>query len=171
MRYSATRYIPTLTLTSQHFRNSTKYVSWKERKMLCAHLKTIYGSKTLEEAGLSLHAFEEIWDDKYPTVSQLWHRHWDNIIPFFAYPSEIRKVIDTANAIKSLNRSLRKVLKTKGSFPSDESIMKLLYLAMHNISKKWTMAIQNWGRLSISFPLNLRPEFRYNKWPEYRYGL
>lgn len=136
-------------------RNSTKYVSWKDRKMLCFDLKTIYGSKTLEEAELSLQAFEDKWDGKYPTVSQLWHRHWNNIIPFFAYPSEIRKVIYTTNAIESLNRSLRKVLKTKGSFPNDESIMKLMYLAMQNIAKKWTMPIRNWGsvinQLSIKF--------------------
>jgi len=88
-------------------------------------------------------------------VSQLWHRHWENIIPFFAYSAEIRKVIYTTNAIESLNRSLRKVLKTKGSFPHDESIMKLMYLAMQNIAKKWTMPIQNWGsvinQLSIKF--------------------
>ena len=136
-------------------RNSTKYVSWKDRKMLCADLKTIYGSKTIGEAELSLQAFEEKWDGKYPTVSQLWHRHWDNIIPFFAYPAEIRKVIYTTNAIESLNRSLRKVLKTKGSFPNDESIIKLMYLAMQNIAKKWTMPIRNWGsvinQLSIKF--------------------
>jgi putative transposase len=136
-------------------RNSTKYVSWKDRKMLCFDLKTIYGSKTLEEAELSLQAFEDKWDGKYPTVNQLWHRHWNNIIPFFAYPSEIRKVIYTTNAIESLNRSLRKVLKTKGSFPNDESIMKLMYLAMQNIAKKWTMPIRNWGsvinQLSIKF--------------------
>jgi len=114
-------------------RNSTKYVSWKNRKELCADLKTIYGSNTLEEAELSLQAFGKKWDSKYPTVSQLWHRHWENIVPFFAYPKQIRKVIYTTNAIESLNRSLRKVLKTKGAFPNDESIIKLMYLAMQNI--------------------------------------
>jgi len=136
-------------------RNSTKFVSWKDRKALCADLKTIYGSDTLEGAELALQAFGQKWDGKYPTVSQLWHRHWENITPFFAYPAEIRKVIYTTNAIESLNRSLRKVLKTKGSFPNDESIMKLIYLAMQNIAKKWTMPIQNWGsvinQLSIKF--------------------
>ena len=136
-------------------RNSTKFVSWKDRKALCADLKTIYGSKTLAEAELSLQAFAGKWDSKYPTVSKLWHRHWENIIPFFAYSAEIRKVIYTTNAIESLNRSLRKVLKTKGSFPNDESILKLMYLAMQNISKKWTMPIHNWGsvinQLAIKF--------------------
>jgi len=136
-------------------RNSTKYVSWKDRKALCADLKTIYSSKTLEAAELALQTFGQKWDGKYPTVSQLWHRHWENIIPFFAYPADIRKVIYTTNAIESLNRSLRKVLKTKGSFPNDESIMKLMYLAMQNIAKKWTMPIRDWGsvinQLSIKF--------------------
>lgn len=136
-------------------RNSTKYVSWKDRKELCADLKTIYGSNTLEEAELSLQSFENKWDSKYPSVSQLWHRHWDNIVPFFAYPKDIRKVIYTTNAIESLNHSLRKVLKTKGAFPNDESIIKLIYLAMQNIAKKWTMPLLNWGsvinQLSIRF--------------------
>ena len=136
-------------------RNSTKYVSWKDRKELCADLKTIYGSNTLEEAELSLQSFENKLDSRYPSVSQLWHRHWDNIVPFFAYPKDIRKVMYTTNAIESLNHSLRKVLKTKGAFPNDESIIKLIYLAMQNIAKKWTMPLQNWGsvinQLSIRF--------------------
>ncbi len=136
-------------------RNSTKYVSWKDRKELCADLKTIYGSNTLEEAELNLQSFENKWNSKYQSVSQVWHRHWDNIVPFFAYPKDIRKVIYTTNAIESLNHSLRKVLKTKGAFPNDESIIKLMYLAMQNIAKKWTMPLQNWGsvinQLSIRF--------------------
>ena len=136
-------------------RNSTKYVSWKNRKELCADLKTIYGSNTLEEAELSLQAFAKKWDSTYPTVSQLWHRHWENIVPFFAYPKQIRKVIYTTNAIESLNRSLRKVLKTKGAFPNDESIIKLMYLAMQNIAKKWTLPLRDWGsvinQLSLKF--------------------
>jgi putative transposase len=126
-------------------RNSTKFFPCESRKTLCADLKTIYGSNTLEAAELALQTFGEKWDGKYPTVSQLWHRHWDNIIPFFAYPADIRKVIYTTNAIESLNRSLRKVLKTKSSFPNDESIMKLMYLAIQNISKKCTMPIRDWG--------------------------
>lgn len=136
-------------------RNSTKYVLWKNRKELCADLKTIYGSNTLEEAELSLQAFGKKWDSTYQTVSQLWHRHWENIVPFFAYPKQIRKVIYTTNAIESLNRSLRKVLKTKGAFPNDESIIKLMYLAMQNIAKKWTLPLRDWGsvinQLSIKF--------------------
>lgn len=136
-------------------RNSTKYVPWKDRKELCADLKRIYGSDTLEGAELALQAFEEKWDDKYAMVGQLWRRHWDRLTPFFEYPKDLRKVIYTTNAIESLNRSLRKVLKTKGAFPNDESIMKLMYLAMQNIAKKWTMPVRNWAavinQLSIKF--------------------
>lgn len=136
-------------------RNSTKFVPWKDRKELCADLKSIYGSDTLEGAELALQAFEEKWDDKYAMVGQLWRRHWDRIIPFFNYPKDLRKVIYTTNAIESLNRSLRKVLKTKGAFPNDESIMKLMYLAMQNIAKKWSMPVRNWAavinQLSIKF--------------------
>ena len=136
-------------------RNSTKFVSWKDRKELCSDLKTIYASATAEQAAMNLEAFGYKWDDKYPSVSKTWLKHWENIIPFFSYTELIRKVIYTTNAIESLNRSLRKVLKTKGPFPTDESIMKLIYLAMQNISKKWTMPIHNWGavinQLSIKF--------------------
>ena len=115
--------------------NSTKYVPWKDRKELCADLKRIYGSDTLDSAELALQTFEEKWNDKYAMVGQLWQRHWDRIIPSFTYPKELRKVIYTTNAIESLNRSPRKVLKTKRAFPNDESIMKLMYLAMQNIAK------------------------------------
>ena len=88
--------------------------------------------------------FAEKWDTKYPTISQMWRRNWDGLTPFFAYPEDIRKVIYTTNAIESLNMSLRKVIKTRGSFPTPESAMKLLYLALENIAKKWTMPIPNW---------------------------
>ena len=134
-------------------RNSTKFVSWKDRKELCADLKMIYGSPTVEAAEVELHLFADKWDAKYPSVSKLWHAHWEHIIPFFAYSAEIRKVMYTTNAIESLNRSLRKVLKTKGAFPNDESIIKLIYLAMQNIAKKWTMPLQHWGAVINQFSI------------------
>ena len=111
---------------------------------------------------LNLQSFADKWDAKYPSVSKLWYRHWENIIPFFDYSAEIRKVIYTTNAIESLNRSLRKVLKTKGSFPNDESIMKLIYLAMQNIAKKWTMPLQNSGSVINQFPLNSKERFHFD---------
>lgn len=136
-------------------RNSVKYVSWKERKELCADLKLIYQSATAEEAELELITFGEKWDKKYPSISKMWHRHWANISTFFEYPAEIKKIIYTTNAIESLNSSLRKVTKNKKMYPSDEAVFKQLYLALDNIAKKWTQPIFNWkaamNRFSIEF--------------------
>lgn len=136
-------------------RNSLKYVSWKQRKEVADDLKVIYQSATAEQAEMELTAFEVKWDKTHPTISQSWRRNWDQIIPFFAYPSDIRKVIYTTNAIESLNMSLRKVTKNRGSFPNDEAMFKLLYLALKNIAKKWTLPIRDWkaamNRFSILF--------------------
>ena len=100
--------------------------------------------------------FARKWDETYPMVSQIWRRNWERIIPFFAYPGEIRKVIYTTNTIESLNMSLRKIIKMRGSFPNEDAAMKLLYLALRNASKKWTMPVQNWcgalNRFSILWP-------------------
>ena len=125
-------------------RGSLNYVSWKQRKEVAKDLKPIYQASTVEEAGQRLDAFAVKWDGQYPTISQMWRRNWDGLTPFFAYPADIRKVIYTTNAVESLNMSLRKVTKTRGSFPTTESAMKLLYLALQNIAKKWTMPIPNW---------------------------
>jgi len=125
-------------------RNSLQYVAWKQRKEVAADLKSIYQSPTAEHAEMALKDFEEKWDKTHPSISQSWRRNWDRIIPFFAYPPGIRKVIYTTNAIESLNMSLRKVTKNRGSFPNDESMFKLLYLALNNIAKKWTMPIRDW---------------------------
>ena len=136
-------------------RNSLKYVSWKQRKEVAADLKTIYQAPTAEQAEMDLMAFEEKWDKTHPSIGQSWRRNWERITPFFAYSPEIRKVIYTTNAIESLNMSLRKVTKNRGSFPNDESMLKLLYLALNNIAKKWTMPIRDWkaalNRFSILF--------------------
>ncbi len=136
-------------------RNSVKFVNWKDRKEVCSDLKKIYTAATEQEAEMSLEAFGKKWDSKYPTISQLWRNHWEYVIPFFAYPKDIRKVIYTTNAIESLNRSLRKVTKTKGAFPNDASILKIFYLALSNIAKKWTMPIRTWntaiGQFAIKF--------------------
>jgi putative transposase len=136
-------------------RNSLKYVSWQERKAVAKDLKAIYGAITLDEAEMALEAFAEKWDKKYPTISKSWRAHWVNLTPFFAYEHDIRKVIYTTNAIESLNSTLRKYIKNKKVFPSDDAALKQLFLALRNISKKWTMPIQNWKRamncFSISF--------------------
>jgi len=104
-------------------RNSLKYVSWKQRKEVAADLKAIYQAATAEQAEMELMAFEEKWDETHPSISQSWRRNWENIIPFFAYTPEIRKVIYTTNAIESLNMSLCKVTKNRGSLPNDESML------------------------------------------------
>jgi len=136
-------------------RNSLAFVSWKDRKILAADLKTIYSAKTLIEAEMALEAFSEKWDDQYPSISASWRRDWIRIIPFFDYPADIRRAIYTTNAIESLNMTLRKVIKNKRMFPSDEAVFKLLYLAIERIAQKWTMPIHNWkpamNRFMIEF--------------------
>jgi putative transposase len=126
-------------------RASLQYVNWKQRKEVAGDLRRIYQAGTATEAEMQRDEFGRKWDATYPMVSQIWRRHWDRIIPFFAYPGEIRKVIYTTNTIESLNMSLRKIIKMRGSFPNEEAAMKLLYLALRNASKKWTMPVQNWN--------------------------
>jgi putative transposase len=131
-------------------------VPWKDSKAVAADLKTIYRAATLEAAEAALEDFAAQWDGQYPAVSQIWLRHWENIIPIFDYPMEIRRVIYTTNAIESVNRSLRKVIKTKAVFPDEDSVFKLIYLAMNNISKRWSRPIKNWkaalSHFAILFP-------------------
>ena len=125
-------------------RNSLKYVSWKERKEVAADLREVYVATTAELAESALSRVEEKWNRVYPLVARPWRSNWERVIPFFQYPPEIRKVIYTTNAIESLNMSLRKVIKTKGAFPHDEAVFKILWLALRSISKKWTMPIRDW---------------------------
>jgi putative transposase len=136
-------------------RNSLNYVSWKNRKEVARDLKAIYQSTTLRKAGNQLEKFSTKWDDTYSMISRSWRKHWEHITPFFAYPPEIRKVIYTTNAIESMNASLRKVTKNRGAFPSDQAAIKLLYLAIRNISKRWTRPLNDWNaainRFSIMF--------------------
>jgi len=125
-------------------RHSLKYVSWKKRKEVAADLKAIYQAPTIEQAETNLEQFEARWNDSHPSIGKSWRNNWERITPLFSYPPDIRKAIYTTNAIESVNMSLRKVTKNRGSFPSDESMLKLLFLALKNISKKWTMPIRNW---------------------------
>jgi putative transposase len=125
-------------------RNCLRYVPWKDRKAVAADLKPIYQAATLAESEAALDDFAAKWDALYPAISQIWIRHWENVIPIFNYPMAIRRVIYTTNAIESLNRSLRKVIKTKTVFPDEASVFKLMYLAMNNIAKKWNRPIKDW---------------------------
>lgn len=140
-------------------RNSVKYVSWKDRKQLIADLKKVYKAYTAEEAEANLVKFSEKWDKKYPTISKIWLRNWERIIPFFEYPEDIRKAIYTTNAIESINHSLRKIIKNRGAFPTDEAIIKILYLALRNVSKRWTMPIRNWKTALNMFAVKFEERF------------
>jgi putative transposase len=119
-------------------------VNWRDRKEVAADLKTIYLSATDIEAEQRLVDFSGKWDEKYPMIARSWRSNWTRVIPFFAHPIDIRRVIYTTNAIESLNMSLRKVTKTRGSFPNDDAVFKLLYLALRNIARKWTVPIPDW---------------------------
>jgi len=137
-------------------RASLNYVNWKQRKEVAGGLRLIYQAGTAAEAEMRRDEFARQWDATYPMVSQIWRRNWERIVPFFAYPGEIRKVIYTTNTIESLNMSLRKIIKMRGSFPNEDAAMKLLYLALRNASKKWTMPVRDWNgalnRFSILWP-------------------
>jgi putative transposase len=134
-------------------RNSLRFVSYKHRKQLAAALKEIYRATTVEQAEQALIELEKTWDERYPMVSKSWRTNWSRITPFFAYPEEIRRVIYTTNAIESLNNSLRKVTRNRNSFPNDEAAIKLLYMALKNIAKKWTMPLQGWPQAVNQFSI------------------
>jgi len=125
-------------------RNSLKYVGWKARKEVAVDLKTIYSAATEQAAAQELHRFGEKWNKQYGAIHPMWVRHWDQVIPFFAFPPDIRKVIYTTNAVESLNMSLRKIIKTRGSFPSEQAALKLLYLALKNVVRGWQRAEVTW---------------------------
>ena len=125
-------------------RNSMKYVPWKDYKPVTADLKRIYQSATEDEALMALTEFSERWDGKYPQISRSWRAHWENINTLFNYPADIRRAIYTTNAIESLNSVIRKVIKKRKLFPTDDSAKKVVYLAIQEASKKWTMPIRNW---------------------------
>jgi putative transposase len=124
-------------------RNSLAYVNWKERKLLAEDLRRIYRAPTAEAGAAELDRFEECWTSKYAVIGKLWRRHWAGISPQFAYPDEIRRAIYTTNVVESLHMTLRKVIKTRASFPSEESALKLLYLALRNVTQRWRPA-PNW---------------------------
>lgn len=126
-------------------RNSLEFVSWKDYKSVLPALKEVYRAETVAVAEERLDAFAASeWGQKYPTIAPLWRRHWEQVIPFLAYPHEVRQVIYTTNALESLHMRLRKIIKNRGHFPSDEAATKLLYLALRNITKGWTMPPRTW---------------------------
>jgi len=126
-------------------RNSTKFVSYKDLKAVCKDLKEVYSAINAESGHEALQEFGKKWNDKYPMIQASWERNWNDLTEFFNYPKDIRRAIYTTNAIESLNFSLRKVTKNKSSFPDDDSIYKIMYLAIKNASTRWTMSIKDWG--------------------------
>ena len=126
-------------------RNSTKFVSYKDLKAVCRDLKEIYSAINAESGHEALEEFGKKWNNKYPMIQASWERNWNNLTEFFNYPKDIRRAIYTTNAIESLNFSLRKVTRNKSSFPDDNSIYKVMYLAIKNASARWTMPIKDWG--------------------------
>ncbi len=136
-------------------RASLNYVSWKQRRAVAGDLRRIYRAATAEAGEQELEAFASKWDQTHPTISQIWRRNWARIIPFFSFSPEIRKVIYTINAVESLNMTLRKVIKTRAAFPTEEAALKLLYMALRNVAKKWN-CVQGWrealNRFQILWP-------------------
>jgi len=136
-------------------RNSLRYVSYKDRKMVVADLKNVYQALTEDQALSALQEFEQKWNARYPMIAKSWRSNWNRLNTYFAYPMEIRRAIYTTNAIESLNSTLRKVTKNRGAFPTDDSGIKLLYMAIKNVMKKWTLPIRDWGtainQMSIIF--------------------
>ena len=133
-------------------RASLNYVNWKERKAVAADLKPVYRAPTEVQAKVELAEFKSKWGGKYQPIVNLWEANWERLTPFFEFPEEIRKIIYTTNAVESLNSTMRKIIKTRGSFPSEESALKLLYLAIQNLTAKWD-TIQNWKEAMNRFQI------------------
>jgi len=141
-------------------RNSLDYASWKDRRALAAAIKPIYTAASAESAEAELAAFESgPWGQKFPTVAASWRRAWSNVIPFFAFPPAVRRVIYTTNSIESVNARLRKIIKTRGHFPSDEAASKLIWLALRNITAKWSLAARDWKAAMNQFAILYQDRF------------
>ena len=134
-------------------RNSMKYVSYKEQKAVMADLKKVYQALTLEEAEFAFELFKEKWGKKHPIVIKSWENNWQELTTYFSYTYAIRRLIYTTNTVEGYHRQLRKVTKTKSSFPTDDSLRKIIYLATKEISKKWTMPLQNWAECISQFAI------------------
>jgi len=134
-------------------RNSLKFVSFKDRRKVVEDLKTIYRAATEEDAKAALSVLEQNWQHKYPVIAKSWRDHWSDICPFFVYPPDIRRAIYTTNAIESLNSSLRRVIRNRSPFPSDDAVIKILFLSIRRISKRWTMPIHDWGAAVNQFAI------------------
>jgi putative transposase len=133
-------------------RNSLEFVSWKDRKAVATALKDIYRAVDADAALAALEAFEDgIWGRKYPAISQIWRRAWNKVVPFYAFPAEVRRILYTTNAIESLNAKLRRAVRARGHFPTDEAAMKLIFLVLNRTEKQWTMPAREWVMAKAQF--------------------
>jgi putative transposase len=145
-------------------RNSLDFCSWKERKAVAKELKTIYRAADAEAAAAALRDFEDgPWGQRFAAITALWRRHWAHVIPFFAYPQEVRKMIYTTNAIESLNAKLRRSVRIRGHFPNDEAAMKLIWLQLREITQKWKMAPREWAAAKAQFAVVFGDRFEVNR--------
>jgi len=137
-------------------RNSLNMVSYKDRRAVAGDLKPIYTAAAEEAAASALKAFDKTWAGKYPMIGESWRARWELFIPFLAFPEQIRRIVYTTNSIEAVNRQLRKIIKTRGHFPTEDAAMKLLWLALRNAEKKWTYPIKDWPpalhQFAIYFP-------------------
>ncbi len=145
-------------------RNSTKYLSYKHRKAFCKDLKTVYQASTEEQALVALDELDDKWGKDYQISIKSWRNNWDELATFFKYPPDIRRMIYTTNALESYNRSLRKVTKSKSIFPTDDSLLKMLYLATSDIQKKWTQRYRGWAQILAQLAIHFEERIR-----NYRY--
>lgn len=134
-------------------RNSLKHVAYKDRRQIVRDLRPIYQAATEDDALEALVAFDETWHGRYPMIGEIWRSHWERFIPFFAFPAEIRRIVYTTNSIEAVNRQLRKIIKTRGHFPTEDAALKLLWLALRNAEKKWTYPIREWPRALHQFAI------------------
>jgi putative transposase len=134
-------------------RNSLRHVAYKDQRQLVRDLRPIYQAATEDEALEALVAFDETWHGRYPMIGEMWRAHWERFIPFFAFPPEIRRIVYTTNSIEAVNRQLRKIIKTRGHFPTEDAALKLLWLALRNAEKKWTYPIREWPRALHQFAI------------------
>ncbi len=143
-------------------RHSLAYVSWKDRKAVARDLRKIYSESTEKAGAAELEVFGNTWSAQYPTIYKSWKNNWAELSPLFDYPPQIRKAIYTTNAIESLNRGIRKVTKNRGAFPNDAAVMRLLFLALKNMQKKWTMPIHDWPAALNHFAILFEDRFPHS---------
>ena len=141
-------------------RHSMDFASWKDRKVLSGALKAIYRAKDADAARAALEAFDASpWGQKYPAIAQSWRRNWERVIPFFAFPSAVRRIIYTTNAIEALNAKLRRAVRTRGHFPTDEAATKLLFLVLRGVAREWKMPPREWFEAKTQFAIMFDERF------------